>query len=575
MAYQNFFAAKLDTDIGSSDTTITLDTAPSATSGRMVLEARNPTQREVIKYTGVAGTQITGVTRGQGGTSAKSHTKNSLIEMNMTAEDLQDLYDAYASFIATNNDWRTLPYSVGTVVDNTNHSYTFPINGIDLTSTLSAGMRLRLNRTTAAPAQCASLDGTTQYFQDTSVSGHSFTNNFVVSAYIKVDRLLTTGMTIASRTTGTNGWIMTLEPTGQILILGYNGSASNARWVTSRAAVPIGKWVHVTAQLDMASYPTVSPTTSYTMIDGVNVTAVMNTNGTNPTSFVQAGNLEIGSQNGGNNKFPGKIAQVAIYSAKVTQANVRATMHQALTGSETNIAGAYTLSNSLNDLSANANHLTAQGGATTTNADSPFGNNGASTTAEYGIIMKKPTFSTNTSVTVQVPAGCAIPTSGSIANIAYSSVDTPFGFPKEKNRWNIDVILGSAASTAFTATNVYDPSLYNISVPIGAWKLGYSFQGQLGSTVSGARNGGFVLGGGATYLPLINGKYSYPLICRMPYQGALSDTLGNVSSQYDITMDVADTFNIKAFILSSSGSESFLVNYNNEQGYLKAENAYL
>lgn len=90
MGYQNFFATKLYTDIGASDTTITLDQAPTETSGRLVLEARNPTQREIIKYSGVSGNQITGVLRGQGGTTAKTHVKGSLVEMNVTAEDLDD-----------------------------------------------------------------------------------------------------------------------------------------------------------------------------------------------------------------------------------------------------------------------------------------------------------------------------------------------------------------------------------------------------------------------------------------------------------------------------------------------------
>lgn len=90
MAYQNFFATRLGTDIGANDTAITLETIPTATSGRLVLEARNPTQREIIKYTGISGNQITGVTRGQGGTTAKGHLKNSLVEMNVTAEDLGD-----------------------------------------------------------------------------------------------------------------------------------------------------------------------------------------------------------------------------------------------------------------------------------------------------------------------------------------------------------------------------------------------------------------------------------------------------------------------------------------------------
>lgn len=90
MGYQNFFATTLYTDIGASDTVITLETIPAVTSGRLVLEARNPTQREIISYSGIAGNQITGVVRGLGGTTAKSHTKNSLVEMNLTAEDLTD-----------------------------------------------------------------------------------------------------------------------------------------------------------------------------------------------------------------------------------------------------------------------------------------------------------------------------------------------------------------------------------------------------------------------------------------------------------------------------------------------------
>lgn len=96
MAYQNFYSSKISTDIGAGDATITVDNAPTATSGRMVLEARNATQREIVKYTAVAGNVLTGVLRAQGGTTAKSHLKGALIEMNATAEDLQDLVTAFA-----------------------------------------------------------------------------------------------------------------------------------------------------------------------------------------------------------------------------------------------------------------------------------------------------------------------------------------------------------------------------------------------------------------------------------------------------------------------------------------------
>ena len=90
MGYQNFFATRLFTDIGAADTTITLENPPTPTSGRLVLEARNTSKREIISYTGVSGNDITGVTRGVGGTSATDHKKNSLVEMNVVAEDLAD-----------------------------------------------------------------------------------------------------------------------------------------------------------------------------------------------------------------------------------------------------------------------------------------------------------------------------------------------------------------------------------------------------------------------------------------------------------------------------------------------------
>lgn len=94
MAYQNFFTTRLFAEIGAADSVITLETPPVETSGRLVLESRNPTQREIIRYTGLSGNQITGVLRGQGGTSAKPHLKNSLVEMNVTAEDLEDALGA-------------------------------------------------------------------------------------------------------------------------------------------------------------------------------------------------------------------------------------------------------------------------------------------------------------------------------------------------------------------------------------------------------------------------------------------------------------------------------------------------
>ena len=98
MGYGNFQATKLSTDIGAADATIKLDVLPKdktgavITSGRLVIEARKTDKREIIKYTNVdLGTvSVTGVSRGQGGTTASPHSKGVLVEMNPTAEDWEE-----------------------------------------------------------------------------------------------------------------------------------------------------------------------------------------------------------------------------------------------------------------------------------------------------------------------------------------------------------------------------------------------------------------------------------------------------------------------------------------------------
>ena len=476
MAFQNFFAAKLYTDIGAGDTTIILDTAPTATSGRMVLEARNPTQREIIKYTGVSGNQLTGVTRGVGGTTAKSHLKNALIEQNLTAEDIQDIYDAFASFSASNTNWFQAVTTVTNVVNNGNRSYTITTNS-DLTNILSPGMRLRTTRTVAAPTQCSSLNGTNQYWVKTSPNKLSFTDDFVVSVWVKITSYANGG--IVSRFNGSSGWVLQLDGNGRPMLGGYNGGAVNSCVVVSLTALPLNRWVHVAAQLDMSA-GTSSATTCYVMIDGVDVPVTVTRSGTNPTSLVQAGNLEIGSWNA-SMFFPGKIAQVAIFNAKVAQATMRSYISQGLSGSETSLDCAYSFNGVATDLNATTpNDLTAMNSATATNADSPFGgqaNGTISSTLDYGIVQSV-SFSTSTTLVVQVAEGCTIPTIGGLTLLSYSSARAPYLFPAQANKWRLEVIVGKAlgspgSSSGTTYTfGTAGTGGFNLNVPIGAWKLG-------------------------------------------------------------------------------------------------------
>lgn len=470
MGFQNFYSSKISNDIGAGDVTITVDNAPTSTSGRMTLEARNSTQREIIKYTGLAGNVLTGVTRGQGGTTAKAHLKGALIQQNATGEDLQDLYDAFASFAASANDWRTLVPACTAVTALGNRSYRLTFAST-VAAVLSNGMRLCTTRTVPAPTQCTSLNGTTQYYSKSSPAGMTFTDDFTVSAWIKVNAY--SGEVIASRYNGTSGWDFILNSSGQVKLSGYNASASNFSQVLSYQSVPLNKWVHVTAQLDMSTF-TATPTTSYVMIDGVDVPASVSRGGTNPTALIQAGNLEIGSEVGGTGLFNGKLAQVAIYNAKVTQATMRGYISQGLAGTETSLISAYSFNNTINDLNTtNANNLTPNGSAVATNADSFAGGQADGTISsilDYAIV----TTVAGTIVTVQVPEGCTIPTTGGVGAVSYSGVKAPYGMPTSKNKWRLSSLLRVSSGTTSNATyGAFQSAGWALFAPIGEWDIGW------------------------------------------------------------------------------------------------------
>lgn len=373
---------------------------------------------------------------------------------------------------ASAEGWSPLGATPNTITANGNRSYDLVFNGTDLTDTITEGMRVRTARTVASPIQCATFDGTNDYFSKSSPASMTFTDDFVVSAWVKASSYATS--IIIGRTNGSSGWDLVMDSSGTINLSGYNGALGNNRAVYSYQSIPLNKWVHITAQLDMSAH-TATPTTSYIMFDGVDVPAAVRQGGSNPTALVQAGNLEIGSRNG-TYLFPGKIAQVAIYSAKVTQATIKASMNQGLTGSETNLVSAYSLSNSLEDLSANNNDLTANGGVLATTADSPFGNSGVSTTLDYGVVMAK-SFSTNTTLTIQVPEGCTIPTSGGVSSVDYSTQAVPYGFPRDKGRWYIVCLNKTFNQQALPVVDTwYNTGALILHLPAGNWSTSYTAQ---------------------------------------------------------------------------------------------------
>lgn len=404
---------------------------------------------------------------------------DSNVDINLTPKGtgvikLNGPLDLNSQTIKNYNGWLSsiLPaYSSATYNGNHSTDVTFASS---VASYLTPGMRLRFTRTVAAPTQCTSLNGSSQYWVKTSPNKLTFTDDFVVSAWVKLASYPSAGntTTIASRYNGTSGWQMIVLNTGKIEFDGFNNGATNFSNITSGGSLPLNKWVHVTAQLDMSAY-SATTTTSYIMFDGVDIPSVVARGGTNPTSLIQAGNLEIGSTNGGINSFNGKIAQVAIFNAKVTQATIRTYISQGLSGSETSIASAYSFNGVATDLnSTTPNDLSVGGGsAVATNADSPFSVDATDTVGsyDYGIVTKV----ASAVATVQTPEANAIPTSGGVSAVDYSAWKVPFNFPAEPSKWTV-TYADTGNQTASGSTTWTNTGTLKITLPIGSWMVYYS-----------------------------------------------------------------------------------------------------
>lgn len=355
-----------------------------------------------------------------------------------------------------------------TVTNNGNRSYDVVFNSTDYTDELSAGMRLKLTRTVTAPTQCADLEsGSSQYFSKTTPAGLTFTDDFTMMGWVKLESYVAGGI-IARRNADTEGWSLSVNASGQLTAISCRIAANNSN-TNSYQSLPLNKWVHVAATVDL------SGTSTLLYIDGVLVPSLTQINGT-ITAIVQGTTaLVVGAEkSAGTNPFDGKIAQAAVFSAVLSAATIRSYMSQGLSGSETSLVSAYSLSNSLNDLSANANNLTANGGALATATDTPFTQTmtGVTTgTTNYGIITAA-SFSTNTTLTVQVPEGDTIPTSGGVSAVSYAVSGTPYGLPKQQDKWSVE--CWNLADNNSTANTTFNHNL-TLTVPIGAWDLGFQY----------------------------------------------------------------------------------------------------
>jgi hypothetical protein len=99
LSFDDFYSTTLSSAIASTDTTIPVAAAPTATEGYLVLEPDSATNREVIHYTSVSGNNVICPSvndRGLGGTTARAHSSGAIVKMNTVAEMLKSLQDGTA-----------------------------------------------------------------------------------------------------------------------------------------------------------------------------------------------------------------------------------------------------------------------------------------------------------------------------------------------------------------------------------------------------------------------------------------------------------------------------------------------
>lgn len=451
----------------------------------------------------------------------------------------QPIRDALGLGAAAVNGWEVSPYtySVTSGYNKGNKEFEITVANADVTDEYSPGMRLRLQRGTAAPTQCADLEsGSSQYASKTTPSGLTFTDDYTLEAWVKPESYPTTSGSIVSRYDGSTGFVLDILPSGQVRIV---GAAATTDLGTSYQSLSLNLWAHVAATLDMSG----SASTIY--INGVSVPLTY-TNGA-ATSITQAGNLQVGAANG-TAFFDGKISDVRVWNVVRTATQIRDNMNQQLVGSETNLVAYFKLNGNFNDSTANANNLTASGGAVATDTDNPM------KTTEYAIITKLAYSAPNTTLTVYTGTDHNIPNMTLTAPY-YSTQRAPYGFPSDENKWIVETVIQISETVAIGAIDTWVASLGGkLSVPTGDWLVGWRGPINQHSTVSGNRNCHITL----ERTTPTNGSRKMPRV-NWFYKNSDVDAVGNGHGFALDTLTIQSVFTLYGDVGSASGTETWII----------------
>jgi hypothetical protein len=342
----------------------------------------------------------------------------------------------------------------------------------DLSSFLQPGHRISFTRTVAPPTQSMAFTAASSQYATRasgSVTGITFTTAFTTEAWVFLNSY-GAQRTIVSRDDATNGWCMDINPSGQVEAFFRSGAGFSLN--NSAQSIPLKRWVHV------AMTVTVATKTFTAYVNGV--AYPMNAvSGTPVTTMTQGGALQVGADNA-NSFFDGQLSEVRVWSVAQSAASILSNMAISLTGSESNLVALFQGNGNFNDKTANANTLTATGGAIATQAANPYN------AVEYGIITKV----SSTQLTIFMGTDYNLPSSGGISSPQYSDRRTPMGFPGGKEKWVVDSIAKVIMQQGTAAANTwYNILAMQLQVPTGSWSVKYS--GSLYATNTGGSSSGF------------------------------------------------------------------------------------
>lgn len=398
-------------------------------------------------------------------TEITSNDKIAFVDSDATPQRTH--YITLADFVAsvfgtgTASGWNTLNAGVAPTVstgyNKGNKEYDLTFSNVNLTTSLSPGMRMKLDRTGTVPTRCSDLEASSsQYWVKTTPSGLAQTDDITVEAWVKLESYGAMAV-VSKRTSSANGWDFLINASGQLRIHGLI-DGSNYKLYQTYQAIPLGEWTHIAASMNM------SANSAAIYFNGASVPIATTAVGT-ANSLTNATTVYVGSDFG-NNYLDGKVTDVRIWSVVRTATEIRDNMNQQLTGSETNLVAYWKLSGDGNDSTSNANNLTANGSANATATDNP------QNTTEYAIITNVSYSAPNSTVTVFTGTDYNIPNL-TMENPYYSTHKTPYGFPAVEGKWQTTYLL--RANVTLSSSTSY-ANLTGISFPInkGLWSFSYA-----------------------------------------------------------------------------------------------------